>query len=375
MGGGSGETGRSGRVVVVGSLNLDHTVMVERLPGRGETVSGSAYSTAAGGKGLNQAVAAARQGASVAMVGAVGDDPAGSLLAGVLADEAVDVRPLRRVAGPSGTAMVTVDRQGDNTIVVAAGANAALRVADLVPEVFAGAAVVVCQLEVPTDVVGAALEAARRVGALGILNPAPASSPLPVELLSLADLVVPNEGEAAALAPGSTGTGPLDRAGAAGRRLLEGGAGAVIVTLGSRGALIIGGDRVTPVAPFRVGALDPTAAGDAFVGTLAAALAAGEPMLAAARRAAAAGALATTRVGAVPSLPDRTAVDRLVADERAGAGPAERPTDGVEGPGAAGGRSRPAPAAAPSSGPRRRPPYSGPGSGRGRHGRPAGPRG
>lgn len=361
---------------MVGSLNLDHTVMVQRLPERGETVSGSAYSTAAGGKGLNQAVAAARQGAQVAMVGAVGDDPAGSLLAGVLAEERIDVGHLRRVVGPSGTALVTVDRQGGNTIVVAAGANGELTVDDLAPEVFAGAAVVVCQLEVPMAVVGAALEGARRVGALGILNPAPVAGPLPVDLLSLADLVVPNEREAALLAPRSTGTGPLDRAAAAGRSLVEDGAGSVIVTLGARGALIVGGDRVTPVAPFRIGALDPTAAGDAFVGALAAALAAGEPIHAAARRAAAAGALATTRVGAVPSLPDRAAVDLLVSDDQPEDGRADGRSDGrFEGPGPARGRSRPTAAAAPSSGPRRRPPHSGPGGGRDRHGRPGGARG
>lgn len=370
MGGAAMETGGRGRVVVVGSLNLDHTVTVERLPGPGETVAGSAYTTAAGGKGLNQAVAAARQGAPVAMVGAVGDDPAGSLLTGVLADERIDLRHLRRVGGPSGTAMVTVARRGDNTIVVAAGANAELSVEDLVPEVFSGAAVVLCQLEVPPAVVGAALAGARRVGALGILNPAPASAPLPAELLSLADLVVPNESEVAVLAPGATGTGPLDRAASAGRRLLESGAGAVIVTLGARGALIVGEDRVTPVAPFRVGAVDPTAAGDAFIGALGAALAAGEPMIAAAQRAAAAGALAASRPGAVPSLPERAAVDRLVSEATAGQDLDARPSGRVGAPGAGGGRLRPAAPTTPSSGPRRRPPYSAPGGGRGRPGRP-----
>ena len=370
VGDGARGTDRPGRVVVVGSLNLDHTVMVERLPEPGATVAGSAYSTAAGGKGLNQAVAAARQGASVAMVGAIGDDPAGSLLAGVLADERIDVGYLRRVAGPSGTALVTVDLRGDNTIVVAAGANGELTVDDLAPEIFVGAAIVVCQLEVPVEVVGAALEGARRAGALGILNPAPVAAPLPAELLSLADLVVPNEGEVAVLAPGSSGTGPLDRAAAAGRSLVEGGAGAVIVTLGARGALIVGRDRVTPVAPFRVDAVDPTAAGDAFVGALAAALAVGEPMVAAARRAAAAGALAATRAGAVPSLPHREAVDVLLSDER----PGERPDGLVEGPGPAGARPRSPAPAAPSNGRRRRPPCGGPGTGPDRPRRPGGPR-
>lgn len=359
-------TPAAGRVVVVGSLNLDHTVVVERLPARGETVSGSAYRTAAGGKGLNQAVAAARQGAPVAMVGVVGEDPAGSLLTGVLAEEHIDVTHVRRSAAPSGTALVTVDRHGGNTIVVAAGANAELRPEDVTAEVLAGAAVVVCQMEVPVEVVHAALAGARAVGALGVLNPAPVAGPLPADLLALADLVVPNEGEAAALVPSTAGKGPLDAAAAAGRNLLRSGAGAALVTLGARGALLVGRERVTPIAPFRVQAVDPTAAGDAFVGSLAAALAAGEPMTVATRRASAAGALAATRLGAVPSLPDRAAVERLLAVEEA-----RRRDDGVS---PAGSRPRSPSAAAPPGGPRRPPPHGGPGAGPGGPTRPGGSR-
>ncbi len=324
--------------MVVGSLNLDHTVMVDQLPLEvGATVLGSEYSTAAGGKGLNQAVAAARQGAIVEMVGAVGDDPAGSLLVGVLADERIGVDHLRRVPGPSGTALVSIDRRGGNTIVVAPGANGTLGPDDLGEEVFAGAAVVVCQLEVPLATVGAALAGGRRAGALTILNPSPAGGPLPDGLLPLVDLVVANEQEAAVVAPGSAGTGPLDRAAAAGRSVVARGAGEAIVTLGPRGALIVGRELVTPVAPFRVTSVDPTAAGDAFVGALAAALAAGEPTLVAARRGAAAGALAVTRRGAVPSLPGRASVDRLVSEAGPGAPPgrAGRPAgSGSHSPGA-----------------------------------------
>jgi hypothetical protein len=168
----------AGRVVVVGSLNLDHTVRVARLPEAGATVSGHEYATAAGGKGLNQAVAAARQGAAVVMIGAVGDDAAGGLLAGVLADERIGTGGLRRVPGPSGTALITVSEDGDNTIVVAPGANGALTPGDVTAASMAGAAVVLCQLEVPMEVVLAALHAGRAAGALTVLNPAPATGPL-----------------------------------------------------------------------------------------------------------------------------------------------------------------------------------------------------
>ncbi len=357
---------RAGRVVVVGSLNLDHTVVVERLPKPGETVAGSAYGTAAGGKGLNQAVAAARQGADVSMVGVVGSDPAGSLLVGVLAEERVGVDRVRRVLGPSGTALVTVDTHGGNTIVVAAGANSEMSVADLTPEVFAGAAVVVCQLEVAREVVSAALSAARAAGAIALLDPAPVDGTLPPDLVGLADLVVPNETEAVMLVPAAAGRGPLDAASTAGRGLLRAGARVALVTLGARGALLVERDQVTPVPPFQVESVDPTAAGDAFVGALAASLATGEPIAAATRRAAAAGALATTRLGAVPSLPDREAVDALVdaADPRAR----------VEHPGAAGARRAPTTPATPPRGSRRPSPSGGPGAGPSGPIRPGGPR-
>lgn len=358
---------RRGRVIVVGSLNLDHTVTVERLPPPGATVAGRSYSTAAGGKGLNQAVAAARQGADVVMVGAVGDDPAGGLLAGVLAEESIDVEWLRRVPGPSGTALVTVDAAGANTIVVVPGANGALDVDDVPAQVVAGAAVVVCQLEVRLAVVRAALEVARRGGAFTILNPAPAPGPLPDGVLELVDLVVPNEVEAAALVPLAGGRGPLDAAGAAGRALVGAGAGAALVTLGSRGALLVGRGTATPVGPLAVRPVDPTAAGDAFVGALAAALAAGDSMAAATRRAAAAGALATTRLGAVPSLPDRRSVDRALAAVDAGKGSTRFDP--------AGSRSRPSPAGTQSPGPRRPPPSGGPAGGPAGPTRPRGSRG
>jgi ribokinase len=271
-----------GRILVVGSLNLDHTVMVTRLPDAGATVAGHGYSTAAGGKGLNQAVAAARQDAAVLMIGAVGLDPAGGLLAGVLDEERIGTAGLRRVPGPSGTALITVSEDGDNTIVVAPGANGELTPEDLRPELVAGASIVLCQLEVPVPVVRAAFLAGRAAGALTVLNPAPASGALDPDLLALVDLVVANEGEAAVL----TGLA-LDDPAASGRALLAGGARTAIVTLGARGALVLRDGSVAEVSAFPVEVVDPTAAGDAFLGAMVAALAAGETVEWAARRGAA----------------------------------------------------------------------------------------
>ncbi len=330
-----------GRVVVVGSLNLDHTVSVESLPTEGATVAGRGYTTAAGGKGLNQAVAAARQGAEVLMIGAVGDDPAGGLLAGVLVEEGIGTAGLRRVPGPSGMALITVAPGGANTIVVAPGANGTLRPADVEPVLLRGAAVVLCQLEVPRATVTAALEAGRRIGALTVLNPAPADGPLPAELLRLADLVVPNETEAAVL------TGASSPAAAA-EALREGGAATVVVTLGARGSLLVGAGGTLEVPAKRVRAVDSTAAGDAFLGALVAGLSAGEPVEAAAVRASAAGAIAATRPGAVPSLPSRRQVDELVAEDEA-----PRQGRGARAFTPGGPRSRPRSGGAPPAGPHR----------------------
>jgi ribokinase len=345
----------AGRVVVVGSLNLDHTVRVARLPEAGATVSGHEYATAAGGKGLNQAVAAARQGAAVVMIGAVGDDAAGGLLAGVLADERIGTGGLRRVPGPSGTALITVSEDGDNTIVVAPGANGALTPGDVTAASMAGAAVVLCQLEVPMEVVLAALHAGRAAGALTVLNPAPATGPLDPALLALVDLIVPNETEAAML------SGGRGDALSAARALTSGGAGTAVVTLGADGALLLRDGMPMHVPALPVDTVDPTAAGDAFLGAMVAALAEGETVHWAARRGAVAGALAATRAGAVPSLPHRVDVDRIVAraDPEA-AGPVSP----------AGSRPRSRSVGGQPGGPRRPQRRGGPGSGRGGPPRP-----
>ena len=275
-------------VVVVGSLNLDLVARTPRLPRPGETVQGTGYAELPGGKGLNQAVAAARAGASVAMVGAVGDDAAGERLRDVARASGVDDRSITTVAGvPTGRALIAVDDAAENSIVVVPGANAHVALDVLPPS-----AVVLAQLEIDPAVVIAAFRAARARGTVTVLNPAPADR-VPPEVLALSDVVIPNEHELALL-------GGRDALAAAGVRTL-------VVTLGANGAdLFDGADPTAPahhVEPFAVEPVDTTGAGDAFCGGLVARLAAGDELSDALVFAAANGALATTRAGAVPSLP------------------------------------------------------------------------
>jgi ribokinase len=302
--------GRPGQVVIVGSLNFDHVISVERLPRPGETVSGHGYIAVPGGKGLNQAVTAARQGAEVAMVGCVGEDASGHRLLQVLSDEGISATCSRTVAGvPSGTALITVASGGANTIVVAPGANHELTPADVgAAEAGLGPGVVVlAQLEVPMVAVQAAFSVARARRTTTLLNPAPAPDHLPPDLLSLVDVLLPNETEALAISGQSTPDG-------AANWLLERGCGAVVVTLGERGALLARpGERAVVVPAHGVKAIDTTAAGDAFCGALAAALASGENLYDGVRYGCAAGALATTVMGALPSLPTAGQVDQLLS--------------------------------------------------------------
>jgi ribokinase len=286
-------------VAVVGSLNLDLVAVAPRLPGPGETVSGTSYAEHAGGKGLNQAVAAARAGASVAMVGAVGDDDAGVRLRSIAHTEGIDITGLVTESGATtGRALITVDAAAENSIVVVAGANA-LVTGNPVPQ----ARVVIAQMEIPVAAVTEAFRSARASGATTILNPAPAHV-VSDGLLGLCDIVVPNEHELELV-------GGLDR-------LFDGGAGVVITTRGAHGVSVArrvdGTTFVHEQAAFDVRAVDTTGAGDAFCGSLAARLATGEALEHAVRYAAASGALATTRQGAVPSLPRRSEVQRLLAD-------------------------------------------------------------
>ncbi len=280
-------------VIVLGSANLDLVATVNRLPGPGETVSGDTFAEYPGGKGLNQAVAAARAGARTAFVGAVGADSAGDALLAVMAADGIDADGVRRVQEPTGRALIGVSHQGENSIIVVAGANATVTGDSLPP-----ATVVLAQLEVPVAAIERAFTAARAAGALTVLNPAPAQ-PLDEALLRQCDLVVPNEHEAALLGGAE--------------HLLSLGAKAVVVTMGPKGARLHTAEGVVDIAPFAVTPVDTTAAGDSFCGALAARLAAGESLPDALRYASAAGALSTTKAGAVPSIPRRADVQALLS--------------------------------------------------------------
>lgn len=293
----------AGRVVVVGSVNVDLVVVAPRLPGPGETVIGGDVTRHHGGKGGNQAVAAARLGAAVAFVGAVGDDDLGRAARAALAAEGVDVTHLATVARPTGVALIVVDGTAQNLIAVAPGANAAVtpvavRSAAEALRLGPGDVVLTCG-ELPLDTVRMALGEARAGGATGVLNPAPADG-LGRATVDLAMVLTPNESELAALA----GPGLPE---AAARSLLVGsGPGrAVVVTLGAAGALVVGADKRPAVAipATSVEPVDTTGAGDAFNGALAAGLAAGRPLDEAARLAVAAAGLSTTRPGARGGMP------------------------------------------------------------------------
>ncbi len=293
-------------VVVLGSANLDHVLRVADIPTPGETVLATAQDRHPGGKGLNQAVAAARAGAATAMIAALGrDDASDELLAAMHAD-GIDTTAVRRVDGPSGTALIVVADSGENTIVVAAGANGSLD--SLTPpdrEVIAGAEVLVAQLEVPVPVVAEAAAVAHDSGTAVLLNAAPAQ-PLDDGLLRLVDVLVVNEHEAVALAGGRD---PVEAAVTLTDRV-----GEVVVTLGAEGSAHVGaGGRVIRTPGVSATAVDTTGAGDTFVGVLAAALATESSMGEAVHRAITAGALSVESVGAVPSIPSRAAVDARLA--------------------------------------------------------------
>lgn len=297
---------RTPHVVVVGSSNTDMVVKTVELPKPGETVVGGTFVMAAGGKGANQAVAAARLGAKTTFIAKVGNDLFGRQAVEGYQKEGIDTRwVLRDPARPTGVALILVDQHGENLISVASGANEALSPEDMdaAAEVLRSADIVVMQLETPLPTVCRAAEIAAAAGVPVILDPAPApNGPLPEELLRHVTYLKPNESEAERL----TGVAVTDAesAQAAADRLIAAGPRAVIVTLGPRGALVVEkAGAGTLIPPHVVSAVDSTAAGDAFSGALAVALARGEPLLDAARFAAVAGALAASRMGAQPSLP------------------------------------------------------------------------
>ena len=293
-------------ILVVGSSNIDLVASVDRLPSRGGTVLGYRFAQSFGGKGANQAVAAARAGAEVAFLSKLGADANGRLIEQHLAAQGLS-RPilLRDAEFPTGVAMILVDLSGENQIAVVPGSNGRLTPADLRQhrELIAGARVLLLQMEIPRETVFEALRLGRECGLTTILNPAPAA-PLPSDLLRLVDILTPNESEAQVL------TGSTDPAEAA--QILTGrGVGTVVVTCGANGAFLTTGNDVTHIPGFLVETIDSTGAGDAFNGALACAVAEGVPIKSAIVRANAAGALATTGRGAQESMPTKDDIEQL----------------------------------------------------------------
>lgn len=306
-------------ILVVGSINTDLVIRGSRLPEPGETILGGEFYQAAGGKGANQAVAAARAAIDpVTFIGAVGDDSLGHESLARFRSENLRCEYLKTAPGEAtGVALILVDAEGQNMISVASGANARLTPADIeaIPqEVFASAKVFLTCLETPLETIACALRQAKEAGLTTILNPAPApATPLPDDLLRDVDVLTPNETEAALLlgeghsARHSAG-GEASQAERAALRLQALGCRAVIVTLGARGCLVVE-QETTALPGLKVDAIDATAAGDAFNGALAVALSEGLPLVEAARWAGAAAAISVTRRGAQPSLPVRNEIE------------------------------------------------------------------
>lgn len=307
---------RTPNILVVGSVNMDLAVRCPHMPQPGQTVLGDGFSASPGGKGANQAVAAARLGAACQMIGRVGDDAFGQTLRARLRDAGVGVDAVAVTPGkPSGVAMVVVDGKGENAIVVASGANWRVTPDDIFghADLFAAADVVILQLELPCETVMAAMSKARRHNCLVVLDPAPARADLPAELLQ-ADWLTPNASEAETLTGQSMPN--MRAAKTVATELIARGARGVVLKLGSAGSLAICHDLHIHHAPaFRVDAIDTTAAGDAFTAALAVALGRGEPVVKAARYANAAGALAASRLGAQAAMPTAAEVKMLMDDQ------------------------------------------------------------
>ncbi len=306
------------RIVVVGSSNTDMVVKTRRIPALGETVTGGQFVMAAGGKGANQAVAAARLGAEVTFVAKTGQDMFGDqAIEGYRKEGILTDLILRDPENHTGVALIMVDQQGENLIAVASGANHALGPQDIeeAAERIRAADVVMLQLEIPMETVRYTAELAAEAGVPVILDPAPAA-PLETALLEKVSYLTPNESEA----EGLTGVRVGDEASAraAADQLLQSGARHVIITLGTRGAFVAGSGTAALIPSYQVDAKDSTAAGDAFNGGLAAALARGLSLEEAVREASLVGALSVTRLGAQPSLPTADEVRRFAESVAAG---------------------------------------------------------
>jgi ribokinase len=308
-------------ILVIGSLNADLVVRALRFPQPGETISGEDLQTVPGGKGANQAVAAARQGASVAMAGRVGKDSFGPFLINSLKANQVDISHVLADDSATGTAIIIVDSKGQNSIVLSAGANGRVLPQDI-DALNTDAKILLLQLEIPLETVIYAARWGKQNGMTVILNPAPARE-VPDELIANADFILPNETELNLLTGGTV----TDNRSAeeAARALLKRGAKVVIVTLGEKGALVASSSQVTHVDAYKVSVIDTTAAGDAFIGGFASKILESDRLLStqegaparqieeAVKYANACGALATTKFGAQPSLPTKEEVEKFIS--------------------------------------------------------------
>lgn len=300
-------------IAIFGSINMDLVVRAAHIPVPGETIIGSDFVTVPGGKGANQAVAVARLGGTALLVGAVGNDGFGTQLTASLTEYGVDVSHVQRLDGASGVALITVDDRGENSIVVASGANMRMQhaILDDVEQVLAQSTHALFQLEVPYELVLAGLQLAKRRGIFTILDPAPApTQPLAAEFYTYADIVTPNESETLQL----TGILPSDDASAqaAAQRLHARGAQHVIIKRGAQGVLWSHAGQSLQVPAVQVAVVDTVAAGDCYNGALACALARGERMPDALRYAAAAAAISVTRRGAQSAMPTHAEVAVLL---------------------------------------------------------------
>jgi ribokinase len=302
-----------GRVFVAGSINMDVVATAVRHPRVGETVAGQAVHYFPGGKGANQAVAAAKLGASTALIGRLGTDAFGQQLRTFLAAQGVDLALVKDTTGThSGTAIITI-ADADNTIVVVPGANALVSADDVAAPVLAKGDVAISQFEIPLPTVAAFFTRARAAGATTILNPAPAIACGP-ELLDLVDILILNETELGFLAHTELHDSDApDRFVAAARRLQTGANGIICVTLGKRGVLALVDGEASMIAGRTVKAIDTTGAGDCFVGALAAQLANGKAIRDALEYANAAASICVQRMGAAPSMPTAAEVDEILA--------------------------------------------------------------